>query len=193
MIKKRIAIFASGSGSNALNLVRYFAKHDSVEVGIILSNKKDALVVSTCEKLGLDVFILNNAEVSEGQRLISICQNQGIDFIVLAGYLRKIPNELINEYPNEIINLHPSLLPKYGGSGMYGSYVHAAVLEAGDKETGISIHLVNAEYDKGQMLAQFYTPLSKEENTTSILEKIKQLESTYLPIVVEKYITTLHS
>lgn len=192
MIKKRIAIFASGSGSNALNLIHFFANHPAIEVGIILSNKKDAPVVNACENLGLDVFVLNNTEVSEGERLLSICQNQGVDFIVLAGYLRKIPQTLVDHYPREIINIHPALLPKFGGDGMYGEKVHAAVLAAGEKETGISIHLVNADYDKGRMLAQFYTPVASQENTATLLEKIKQLEATFFPTVVEKYILTLY-
>ncbi len=189
MIKKRIAIFASGSGSNALNLINFFANHSAIEVGLILSNKKDAPVVDSCEKLGLDVFVLNNAEVSEGQRLISICQNQGIDYIVLAGYLRKIPDELIAEYPHQIINIHPSLLPKFGGAGMFGRHVHEMVVSMGEKESGISIHLVNSYYDGGQMLAQFYTPISPEDSAAIVEKKVRKLEIQYFPLVVEQYIT----
>jgi phosphoribosylglycinamide formyltransferase-1 len=188
MIKKRIAIFASGSGSNALNLINFFANHPAVEVGIVLSNKKDAPVVNSCEELGLDVFALNNEEVSEGGRLVSICQNQGIDFVVLAGYLRKIPNELIDEYPQQIINNHPSLLPKFGGAGMYGAHVHEMVVSMGEIESGISIHLVNSYYDKGQMIAQFYTPISPEDSAKKVEEKVRKLEIQYFPLVVEQYI-----
>ncbi len=188
MIKKRIAIFASGSGSNALNLINFFANHPAVEVGIVLSNKKDAPVVNSCEELGLDVFALNNEEVSEGGRLVSICQNQGIDFVVLAGYLRKIPNELIDEYPQQIINNHPSLLPKFGGAGMYGAHVHEMVVSMGETESGISIHLVNSYYDKGQMIAQFYTPISPEDSAKKVEEKVRKLEIQYFPLVVEQYI-----
>lgn len=188
MIRKRIAIFASGTGSNALNLINFFANHDSIEVGIILSNKKDAPVVDSCEKLGLDVYVLNNVEVSEGDRLVSICQNQGIDYIVLAGYLRKIPDELIAEYPDAIINIHPSLLPKFGGAGMYGRHVHEMVVSMGEEESGISIHLVNSFYDGGQMIAQFYTPISKDDNAAVVEQKVRKLEIQYFPIVVEQYI-----
>ena len=188
MIKKRIAIFASGSGSNALNLINFFANHPAVEAGIVLSNKKDAPVVNSCEELGLDVFALNNEEVSEGGRLVSICQNQGIDFVVLAGYLRKIPNELIDEYPQQIINNHPSLLPKFGGAGMYGAHVHEMVVSMGEIESGISIHLVNSYYDKGQMIAQFYTPISPEDSAKKVEEKVRKLEIQYFPLVVEQYI-----
>ena len=188
MIKKRIAIFASGSGSNALNLINFFANHPAVEVGIVLSNKKDAHVVNSCEELGLDVFALNNEEVSEGRRLVSICQNQGIDFVVLAGYLRKIPNELIDEYPQQIINNHPSLLPKFGGAGMHGAHVHEMVVSMGEIESGISIHLVNSYYDKGQMIAQFYTPISPEDSAKKVEEKVRKLEIQYFPLVVEQFI-----
>ncbi len=188
MVKKRIAIFASGSGSNALNLINFFSNHSFIEVGIILSNKKTAPVVQACENLGLDVFVLNNEEVNDGQLLASICQNQGIDFIVLAGYLRKIPTELIKEYPHHIINIHPSLLPKYGGPGMYGKHVHEAVVLAKDTQTGISIHLVNADYDKGQLIAQFFTPIHNQDDTQAVEEKVKKLEALYFPMVVEKYI-----
>jgi phosphoribosylglycinamide formyltransferase-1 len=189
MIKKRIAIFASGSGSNALNLINFFANHASIEVGIILSNKKDAPVVAACEELGLDVFVLNNSEVSEGERLIKICQNQGIDFIVLAGYLRKIPNELIDEYPQQIINIHPSLLPKFGGAGMYGLHVHDSVVSMGENESGISIHLVNSYFDGGQMIAQFFTPIKATDSAKEVEQKVRKLEIQYFPLVVEQYIT----
>ncbi len=191
MIRKRIAIFASGSGSNALNLINFFANHQGIEVGIVLSNKKDAPVVSACEKLGMDVFVLNNAEVSEGERLISICQNQGIDFIVLAGYLRKIPNALIAAFPSRIINIHPSLLPKFGGAGMYGSHVHESVVSMGENESGISIHLVNSYYDGGQMIAQFFTPINSEDGAEAVEKKVRKLEAQYFPLVVEQYILNM--
>ncbi len=191
MIKKRIAIFASGSGSNALNLINFFSNHSHLEVGIILSNKKDAPVVKSCEDLGFDVFVLSNQEMSEGKRLVDICQNQGIDFIVLAGYLRKIPDELVHEYPKSILNIHPSLLPKYGGAGMYGIHVHTAVAEAGEKETGITIHLVDENYDNGQKIAQIYTAIESTDTPEQIALKVKQLEAAYFPSIVEKYILSL--
>jgi phosphoribosylglycinamide formyltransferase 1 len=191
MIKKRLAIFASGSGSNALNLVDFFANHAEIEIGILISNKKDAPVVEACERLGLDVFVLDNEKVSQANILSSICQNQGIDFVVLAGYLRKIPNEFIAEYPNRIINIHPSLLPNFGGPGMYGMRVHQAVKESGKNNTGISIHLVNQEYDKGQLIAQFYCSVDPSDTAEMIAKKVQVLEHTYLPTVVENYIKLL--
>jgi phosphoribosylglycinamide formyltransferase 1 len=188
MIKKRLAIFASGSGSNALNLINFFSNHPHIEVGFILSNKKEAPVVQSCENLGFDVFVLSNQEVAEGIRLVEICQNQGIDYIILAGYLRKIPNELIADYPEHIINIHPSLLPKFGGAGMYGSHVHEMVVSMGEKESGISIHLVNSYFDGGQMIAQFYTPIQAEDGSEEVEKKVRQLEIQYFPLVVEQYI-----
>ncbi len=188
MIKKRLAIFASGSGTNAINLVNYFANHSFVEIGILICNKKEAPVVKACENLGLDIYVLDNEKAGQGSVLTSICQNQGIDFIVLAGYLRKIPEDFISEYPDQIINLHPSLLPKYGGEGMYGTKVHEAVKSAGERNTGISIHLVNAKYDDGEMLAQFYCVISESDTVEDISKKVQQLEHTYFPIVVENYI-----
>lgn len=190
MIKKRIALFASGSGSNALNLINFFSNHPFIEVGIILSNRKDVPVVHSCEALGLDVFVMNNQEVSEGARLVEICQNQGIDYIILAGYLRKIPAELIAAFPHSILNLHPSLLPKFGGAGMFGMHVHEAVALAQEKQTGISIHLVNSEYDQGQIIAQFYVSLEANETAEIIATKVRKLEMSYFPLVVEKFIET---
>jgi phosphoribosylglycinamide formyltransferase-1 len=191
MIKKRLAIFASGSGTNAINLVNYFANHSSIEVGILISNKKDAPVVHSFESQGLDVFVLDKSKASEGKVLIDICQNQGIDFVILAGYLQKIPDELITAFPKQIINIHPSILPSYGGPGMYGMHVHKAVKKAGENLTGVSIHLVNEDYDGGQLIAQFYCPISSEDSPEEIAQKVQVLEHTYFPTVVENYIKLL--
>jgi len=188
MIKKRLAIFASGSGTNALKLVDYFANHPFIEIGILICNKKEAPVVEAFEKVGLNTFVLDNQKASQGKLLLSICQNQGVDFIVLAGYLRKIPDEFIAKYPKQIINIHPSLLPKFGGSGMYGMRVHEAVKAAGEKFSGISIHLVNANYDDGRIIAQFYCDLSENDAAVDISKKVQRLEHTFYPIVVENYI-----
>jgi phosphoribosylglycinamide formyltransferase-1 len=191
MIKKRLAIFASGSGTNALNLVHFFSKHPTIEIGILISNKKNAPVVNACESLGLDVFVLDNEKVNQGTALNSICQNQGIDFVVLAGYLRKIPDEFIAAYPRQIINIHPSILPNFGGAGMYGMRVHQAVKTAGKKKSGISIHLVNHEYDDGELIAQFYCPILPNDSIEEIAKKVQVLEHAYFPTVVENYIKLL--
>lgn len=191
MIKKRLAIFASGSGTNALNLVNFFANHPFIEIGILICNKKDAPVVEACENLGMDVFVLDNEKANQGEVLLTICQNQGIDFVVLAGYLRKIPDVFIAKYPRNILNLHPSILPNYGGAGMYGMYVHEAVKAAGEKQTGISVHLVNSDYDSGQLIAQFYCSILPNESVVEIARKVQILEHTYFPTVVENYIKLL--
>ncbi|MFT5581047.1 MAG: phosphoribosylglycinamide formyltransferase-1 [Psychromonas sp.] len=188
MIKKRIAIFASGAGTNALNLINFFSNHSRIEVSLLISNKKNAPVIKNAEKLGVNVLSLDNEKVSKGEVLVDVCQNQGIDYIVLAGYLRKVPEELIAEYNEKIINLHPSLLPKHGGKGMYGMNVHEAVKSNKDEISGITIHLVNQEYDKGRFLAQFFTDIKPDNSPEDIAKKVQVLEHSYFPVVVEQYI-----
>ncbi len=185
MSKQRIGIFASGTGSNALNLIRTFKDHPSLEVALVLSNVETAPVLKGSYDLGIPIFYMSNTDVANGGLLRAFCQDQRLDWIVLAGYLRKIPAELIRAYDNRMINLHPSLLPKFGGKGMFGANVHKAVLEAGEKETGITIHYVNEEFDKGQKIAQFYCALNETDDLQSVQQKISQLEQTFLPTVVE--------
>ncbi len=186
MEKKRLAIFASGSGSNALNLVNFFANHSTVEVAFVLSNKKEAKVLERCAQIGFTTKVIDNDFAADGEKMSRFCLNQEIDFIVLAGYLRMIPSELIQAFPNKIINVHPSLLPKYGGAGMYGMNVHKAVVEAGEKTSGITIHFVNEEYDKGQFIAQFHCALDTGDSAQDIAQKVQRLEHAYFPIVVEQ-------
>ena len=185
MTKQRIGIFASGTGSNALNLIRSFSGHNSLEVALVLSNVETAPVLKSSFDLGIPIFYMSNADVAKGGLLRAYCQEQRLDWIVLAGYLRMIPAELIRAYPNRMINLHPSLLPKFGGKGMFGANVHKAVLEAGEKETGITIHFVNEEFDKGQKIAQFHCALNENDDLQSVQQKISHLEQTFLPTVVE--------
>jgi phosphoribosylglycinamide formyltransferase-1 len=185
MAKQRIGIFASGTGSNALNLIRSFKDHDSLEVALVLSNVETAPVLKGSFDLGIPIFYMSNEDVANGGLLRSFCQDQKLDWIVLAGYLRMIPAELIRSYPNKMINLHPSLLPKFGGKGMFGANVHKAVLQAGEQETGITIHFVNEEFDKGQKIAQFHCALTENDDLPSVQQKISQLEQTFLPTVVE--------
>lgn len=185
MTKKRIGIFASGTGSNALNLIRTFEGHPSLEVALVLSNVETAPVLKAAYDLGIPIFFMSNADVANGGLLRQFCHDQHLEWIVLAGYLRMIPVELIRAYPNRMINLHPSLLPKFGGKGMYGNNVHKAVLEAGESETGITVHFVNEEFDKGQKIAQFYCELNESDDLKSVQAKISNLEQSYLPTVVE--------
>ncbi|MFT5780086.1 MAG: phosphoribosylglycinamide formyltransferase-1 [Crocinitomicaceae bacterium] len=190
MTRTQIAILASGTGSNALNLIRYFSHHRHLEVAFVLSNKEDAPVLAAAEELGVPVYHQSNAQVSDGELLKRFCADRDVNWIVLAGYLRKIPVELIRAYPEKIINLHPSILPNYGGKGMYGANVHKAVLAAKETQSGISIHFVNEEFDKGRMIAQFYCPLDEKDDVSSLSAKISYLEQSYLPKVVESTILT---
>jgi phosphoribosylglycinamide formyltransferase 1 len=190
MAKKRIALFASGTGSNAINIIAHFKHHASIEVGFVLTNNKSAKVIESAEQLGVRVIVLSNQEVSDGQRLRDVCVANQIDFIVLAGYLRQIPATFIQAYPSSIINIHPSLLPKYGGKGMYGIHVHQAVIDNKEPESGITIHLVNEHFDEGRVLAQLHCELDSNETLSSLQNKIQQLEHFYFPLVVEHTLLT---
>ena len=186
MNKKSIALFASGNGSNALNLIRFFQNHPQIEVKTLVCNKEDAPVVAKAKSLGIEVLVFNNEAFESGLTVLQELDYREIDWIVLAGFLRKIPLNIIHGYQNRIINIHPSLLPKYGGKGMYGKFVHEAVIRAKDPKSGISIHLVNEEFDQGEILAQFETELTSNDTFESLAEKIQQLEHKHFPIIVEQ-------
>ena len=183
-----IAIFASGTGSNALCLIEHFRTSESALVNLVVCNKSDAPVVQKVRDLGIEVLIFDNASFDSGLTLLQELDYREIDWIVLAGFLRKLPLNLVNGYPNRIINIHPSLLPKFGGKGMYGMYVHKAVIEAGEMETGISIHLVNEEFDKGEIIAQFSVPVTKTDTPESVALKVQQLEHEHFPYIVAQVI-----
>jgi len=185
MKKTRIAIFASGTGSNAVNLIHFFKGHESIEVAFVLSNKEDAPVLASAEKLGVPVMYYPNGVVSRGDFLAGICNDNDVDWIVLAGYLRLIPGPLIDIYEDRIINLHPALLPSYGGKGMHGQHVHNAVLANGEHESGITIHYVNREFDKGRIIAQFRCAIDTSDSIEDLEKKIRYLEQSYLPVVVQ--------
>lgn len=188
MIKTRIAIFASGTGSNAVNLIRFFKDHDSIEVAFVLSNKEDAPVLASAEKLGVPAMYYPNGVVSRGDFLAGVCNEHKIDWIILAGYLRLVPGTLIDIYEDKIINLHPALLPNYGGKGMHGQHVHKAVLENGEHESGITVHYVNREFDKGRIIAQFRCTIDNGDSIEDLEKKIRYLEQSYLPVVVQNTI-----
>lgn len=188
MNKTRIAIFASGTGSNAINLIHHFKNYTSIEVGFVLSNKSDAPIINSAKALGIEVLYHSNEEVANGDFLVQICQKHHIDWVILAGYLRLIPTQLIQAFENKIINLHPALLPKYGGKGMHGAHVHKAVIANQEVESGITIHFVNEEFDKGRIIAQFTCSIDANDSTETLAKKIHVLEQSYLPTVVEKTI-----
>ena len=158
VMKKNIAIFASGSGSNAENIIRYFQKNDSVQVSLVLSNKSDAYVLERAYRLKVPCNVFPKEDWTAGDEILAVLQEYRIDFIVLAGFLMLVPDYLIQAYPGRIVNIHPSLLPKYGGKGMYGNRVHEAVVAAGDCESGITIHHLNGQYDSGDIIAQYKVP-----------------------------------
>ena len=149
---KKLAIFSSGSGSNAQNICNYFANHLDVKVVLICTNKLDAFIVKRAEKLNIPVTFITKTELDNFDALHKTLQNTKVDFIILAGFLLKLPSIMVKKYPNRILNIHPSLLPKYGGKGMYGNNVHKAVLANKETESGISIHFVNQNYDEGKLL-----------------------------------------
>ena len=183
---QRIAIFASGSGTNAENIIKYFRNCSSIEVALVLSNKKDAYVLKRAAKHHIPVMIFNRRHFYENNTVLKELKSKNIDLIVLAGFLWLIPPEIIREYRNRIINIHPALLPEYGGKGMYGERVHQAVLENKEKKSGISIHHVNEQYDKGDVIFQASCPVSPHDTIESLQEKIHRLEYKYYPEVIEK-------
>lgn len=188
MRKKRVAIFASGSGSNALNLINHFNGHANIEVAFVLTNNSDAGIIEKARQEGIEVIVLSNEDVSKSEVLLSICEEAQVNWVVLAGYLRLVPASFIDHFENRIVNLHPALLPKYGGRGMYGQHVHKAVVENNESESGITIHFVNSEFDKGRIIAQFKCAVNEGDNSNDVDRKIRILEQSYLPIVIEKTI-----
>lgn len=186
MNKTKIAIFASGAGSNAVKLIEYFKEHSSIEVAMVLSNKIDAKIMTTASDMGIRTVFRDNHFVADGRQLSAFMEENAIEWIVLAGYLRLIPGELVEAYPGRIINIHPALLPNYGGKGMYGTNVHRAVLENKEKESGITIHFVNTKFDDGTILAQFRCPVDPGDTPESLYSKIQYLEHNYFPVVIEK-------
>ncbi|MGV3613587.1 MAG: phosphoribosylglycinamide formyltransferase [Fluviicola sp.] len=190
MNKKSIALFASGNGSNAVNLIHFFRNHAQIEVKLLVCNKADAPVVAKAESMGIEVLIFTNEEFESGLTVLQELDYRAIDWIILAGFLRKIPVNIIRGYQNRIMNIHPSLLPKYGGKGMYGRFVHEAVIGAKELKSGISIHLVDEEFDRGEILAQFETELTPTDTSDSLAEKIHALEHKHFPIIVERTVLT---
>ena len=184
-----IAIFASGSGSNAENIANYFKANDDISISLILANKADAFVLERAKKLGINSFIFSNKELQNTEIITNKLREYSIDFIVLAGFLLKVPSNLISTFPNRIINIHPALLPKYGGKGMYGMNVHKAVVENKEKETGITIHYVNKNYDEGQVIFQAKVDLESQDSPDDVADKIHILEHENFPRVIGEVIS----
>lgn len=186
--KFRIAIFASGSGSNAEEIIKYFSNHSDISVDLLLSNNPDAFALERAKRLNVPSKIFNRQLFRETEEVLQWLQENDITHIVLAGFLWLIPEYLIKAYPDKIINIHPALLPKYGGKGMYGAKVHEAVKAAADKETGITIHLVNEKYDEGKILFQGRCRIEDNYTSEKIAECVHKLEYEHYPKEIEKWI-----
>jgi phosphoribosylglycinamide formyltransferase-1 len=182
---KNIAIFASGSGTNAENLIRFFRTSQFGRVRIVLTNRPDAGVIKRAQSHDIEVLTFTRDQFYGSDYVLDQLVERQIDFIVLAGFLWLVPGNLLKLYENKIVNIHPALLPKYGGKGMYGNHVHRAVLAAGEKESGISIHYVNREYDEGDVIFQAFCELESDDTPDSLAERIHKLEYQHFPAVVE--------
>lgn len=188
MERKRIAIFASGSGSNCENLIRYFKDSEMVECALVVSNKADAYVLERAQRLGVPTAVMSKALLNDADAMMPLMREYDIDFIVLAGFLPLVPNFLLDAFPRRIVNLHPALLPKYGGKGMWGHHVHEAVKEAGETETGMTVHWVTPVCDGGDIIAQYKCEIAPSDSVDDIAEKEHKLEMRYFPEVVERII-----
>lgn len=181
---KQLAIFASGAGSNAQKIIDHFKNSTKASVQLILCNKPGAGVFSIAQKEGIEHILLNNEQYAQ-DGYASFLKEKGIDFIILAGFLWKIPETLIQAFPGRIVNIHPALLPKYGGKGMYGAFVHEAVIQNKEQESGITIHYVDEQYDHGAIIFQAKCTVDPEDTPHTLAQKVHQLEHMHFPIVIE--------
>lgn len=188
---KHLAIFASGAGSNAQQIINYFKNSDLAKIELIVCNKPGAGVINIAEKENIPVLMIEKERFFRGDGYLPEFQKAKTDLIVLAGFLWKIPQILIDAYPRRIINIHPALLPKYGGKGMYGQYVHEAILNAGEVESGITIHYVDEHYDNGDIIFQTACPVLDDDTAEDLAQRIHKLEHLHYPIVVEEVLKTL--
>ena len=191
MMRKNIAIFVSGSGTNCENLIRYFQGNDDINCELVVSNKADAYALVRAQDLGVATAVVPKDQLNDKTFVMSLMNDHQIAFIVLAGFLPLVPDFLIEAYPRRIINLHPALLPKFGGKGMWGHHVHEAVKAAGETETGMTVHYVTPVCDSGEIIAQYRVTLSPDDTAEDIADKEHQLEMKYFPEVVEKVIRAI--
>lgn len=186
---KRIVIFASGSGSNAENIIRFFQDHANIKVVQVLTNNPRAKVIERCKRLNVECLIFDRKAFMESYSVLHELKHLNPDLIVLAGFLWKVPESYIDSFPNKIINVHPALLPKYGGKGMYGIHVHQAVLDNKEKESGITIHYVNENYDEGAIIFQAKCAVDTLDTPESLSKKINALEMEHFPEVINAILT----
>ncbi len=192
-MKKRIAIFASGSGSNAQKIMEHFKRSPEAEVVLILTNNPQAYVLQRADNFEIPSHIFTRSEFYDTDAVIKLLKNLQVDLIVLAGFLWLVPPTLLKAFPNKVINLHPALLPKFGGKGMYGDHVHNAVLAAGEEESGITIHFVNEKFDEGEILHQSRFKIEPGDNLEMLKFKGQQLEHQHFPRVIENLLKKMKS
>jgi phosphoribosylglycinamide formyltransferase 1 len=185
---KRIAILASGSGTNAENIIRYFEVKNTAVVSLVMTNKENAYVIERAKKYNIPVFVFTSKQLHESHIVHEILIDSKIDYIVLAGFLLKVPENILRLFPDKIINIHPALLPKYGGKGMYGNFVHETVIQNKENESGISIHFVNEKYDEGEIIFQAKCKVDSSDTAESLAAKIHELEYRYFPEIIEQVI-----
>ncbi len=183
---KNIVIFASGSGTNAEAIIKHFQHSSKAKVALVISNNASAFVLERAGKYKVETLVFNRQKLNETEEVDRALRDRNIDFIVLAGFMLLFPKRLIKKFPNKILNIHPALLPKYGGKGMYGMYVHEAVVLNREKESGITIHLVNEYYDQGEIIFQASCPVSPEDSPEDVASKIHILEHEHYPKVIEE-------
>ncbi len=184
---KKIAIFASGSGSNAENLVNYFKGHPLIDVSLVISDRKNAFVHERMKRLNVPCLYMPASDFQNGS-VLKVLKEYSIDYVILAGFLKLVPTDLISAFPNRIVNIHPALLPLFGGKGMFGMHVHEAVVASGASQSGITIHFVNENYDEGEVIARFETPVLPTDTPADVAAKIHELEMKWFPVVIERLI-----
>ncbi|WP_417557925.1 phosphoribosylglycinamide formyltransferase [Mesoflavibacter zeaxanthinifaciens] len=183
---KRVVIFASGSGSNAENLIKFFHNSDNASVVQVLTNNPHAKVLDRCKRLKVSALSFNRIAFTQTEDVLNILKSSNPDLIVLAGFLWKFPENILKNFPNKVINIHPALLPKFGGKGMYGMNVHKAVVENKETETGITIHYVNENYDEGAIIFQAKCKVEASDSAEDVAKKIHKLEMEHFPKVIDR-------
>ena len=184
----RIAIFGSGNGTNAQRISEYFAENPEVEVNTIITNKKDAYIVQRAKNLGIDCTYFSRHDFFETDNVLNYLKERNIDYVILAGFLWLVPQNLLSAFPKRIINIHPALLPKYGGKGMYGEHVHEAVIANHETQSGITIHFGDEHYDRGTTIFQATCDITPDDTPDSLAQKIHKLEHEHFPVVIEKVV-----
>jgi phosphoribosylglycinamide formyltransferase-1 len=188
LMKKRVAVFASGNGTNAEKIFDHFRDNAQIEVALLLSNKANAGVLEIAKRFGIPSLVFNRADFYELDTVLNRLKVEEIDWIVLAGFMWLVPEQLVKAFPEKIVNIHPALLPKFGGKGMYGMHVHEAVRAANENETGITIHFVNQHYDEGSIISQFACSIEPNDGALDIAKKVQRLEHENYPKVIEELV-----